>query len=176
MFSAVRAVWALASASVDTDLLQQLNDDIWHPFRLAYAHLDAPAFLNLHAPELIRAGGPAKQVLGFADYTDQIEKWFGELADRGSSVTISFRFIERIATEDLASERGIFQIVSIRADGDGRTFYGRFHTYARRIDGHWRICVDYDTDERSATLEEEYLAAIDVDDVEAFGAHDVTRA
>lgn len=166
----------LASVSVDTDLLRQLNHDIWHPFRVAYANLDAPAFLDLHAPELIRAGGPAKQVLGFADYTDQIEKWFAQLADRGSAVTISLRFVERIATEDLASERGIFQIVSKRADGDERTFYGRFHTYARRTDGRWRICTDYDTDERSATLEEEFLAAIDVDDVEAFGAQDVTRA
>ena len=92
------------------------------------------------------------------------------LADRGSTVAISFRFVERIGSRDLASERGIFQIVSKRADGDERTFYGRFHTYARRIDERWRICVDYDTDERSATLEEEFLAAADVDDVEAFSA------
>jgi ketosteroid isomerase-like protein len=161
-------VSALASDGVDTDLLRQLNEDIWHPFRLAYSRLDAAAFLGLHAPELVRAGGPAKQVLGFADYSDQIEKWFGELADRGSSVTISFRFVERIASNDLASERGIFRIGSKRADGDERTFYGRFHTYAHRTDGRWRICVDYDTDERSATLEEEFLSAVDVDDVEAF--------
>lgn len=114
-----------------------------------------------------RRTGPAKQAFGFADYSDQIEKWF---ADRGSSVSISFRFVERIASNDVASERGIFQMVSKRADGDGRTFYGRFHTYARRTDGRWRICVDYDTDERSATLEEEFLAAIDVDDVDAFAA------
>jgi hypothetical protein len=83
-------------------------------------------------------------------------------------VTISFRFVERIATNDLASERGIFQIVPKRADGDQRTFYGRFHTYARRTDGRWQICVDYDSDERSETLEGEFLAPIDVDDVTAF--------
>lgn len=153
---------------MDTDLLRQLNNDVWHPFRLAYARLDAPAFLELYAPELIRAGGPAKQVLGFPEYADQTETWFAELADRGSSVSISFRFVERIAANDVASERGIFQLVSTRADGDGRTFYGRFHTYSRRTDGRWRICVDYDTDERPATLEQEFLAAIDVDDVDAF--------
>ncbi|MEV6238910.1 DUF4440 domain-containing protein [Lentzea sp. NPDC051838] len=153
---------------MDTDLLRQLNDDIWHPFRLAYAKLDAPAFLDLHAPELIRAGGQTKELLGFEDYSDQVAKWFAGLADRGSSVTISFRFVERIASDALASERGIFQIRSRRANGDERTFYGRFHTYARRTDGRWRICVDYDTDERSATLESEFLAAVDADDVEAF--------
>lgn len=78
--------------------------------------------------------------------------------------------------EQPREQRGIFQIVSKRSDGDERTFYGRFHTYARRTDGGWRICADYDTDERSATLEEDFLAGIDVDDVEAFGAQDVTRA
>jgi ketosteroid isomerase-like protein len=152
---------------VDT-LLRQLNDDVWHPFRRAYGRLDAPAFLDLHSSELIRAGGPAKQVLGFTEYADQMEKWFAELADRGSSVSIAVRFVERIAANDVASERGIFQLVSTRADGDGRTFYGRFHTYSRRADGRWRICVDYDTDERSASLEEEFLAAAGVDDVDAF--------
>ena len=55
-------------------------------------------------------------------------------------------------------------------------FHGRFHTFSRCADGRWRICVDYDTDERSATLEEEFLAAIDVDDVEAFRALGATPA
>lgn len=111
-----------------------------------------------------------------AEYSDLIESWLAELADRGSSVSIVFRFVERIASSDLASERGIFQIVSKRSESDERTFYGRFHTCARRTDGRWRICIDYDTDERSATLGEEFLAAVDVDDVDAFSAPDTVRA
>lgn len=142
-------VRALASEGVGTDLLRQLNNDIWHPLRRAFAELNAPAFLGVHAPELIRAGGPPKQVFGFPDYSDQIGTWLAELADHGSSVSISFRFVERIASSDLASERGIFQLASTRASGDGRTFFGRFHT------------------------EEEFLAAIEVDDVDAFSAMNV---
>jgi len=74
-------------------------------------------------------------VLGLAEYSDQIESWFAELADRGRSVTIVFRFVERIASRDLASERGIIQIVSKRSASNERTFYGGFHTCARRTDG-----------------------------------------
>ncbi|GLY54246.1 DUF4440 domain-containing protein [Lentzea sp. NBRC 102530] len=155
---------------MDDDLVRQLNDDVWHPFRLAYGKLDAPAFLSLYSPDLIRAGGPAKEVLGYAEFAAQTESWFAELAERGSAVSISFRFVERIVAGDVASERGIFQLVATRADGDGRTFYGRFHTYSRRTDGRWRICVDYDTNERSETLEEEFQAAAAVDDVDAFRA------
>jgi hypothetical protein len=86
------------------------------------------------------------QVSGFAEYSDQTEKWFAELADRGSSVAISFRFVECI-----------FQIVSKRSDGDERTFYGHFRTCARRTNGHRRTYVDYE-----------------VDDVDAFSAQGVT--
>ena len=62
-------------------MLRQLNNDIWRPFRLAYSKLDASAFLDLYAPELIRAGGPAKQVFGFADYADQTEADHASLVD-----------------------------------------------------------------------------------------------
>ncbi|RAS63229.1 hypothetical protein C8D87_107378 [Lentzea atacamensis] len=64
LFGCVRASFGRA----DIDLLRQLNNDIWPPFRLAYSRMDVSAFLDLYAPELIRAGagGPAKQVFGFA--------------------------------------------------------------------------------------------------------------
>ncbi|MGW4209411.1 hypothetical protein ACWEIJ_15580 [Lentzea sp. NPDC004789] len=40
----------------------------------------------------------------------------------------------------------------------------------------WRICADYDTGERPATLQEEFLAGTEVDDAEAFSAQDTTNA
>lgn len=153
---------------MDTGLLRQLNNDIWHPFGEAYAALDVPAFLGLHSPDLIRAGGPGKQASGFAAYAAQIEEWFTELARRGSSVAITFRFVERLAANDVACERGVFEIVARRADGDQRVFHGRFHTFSRRLDGRWRIVADYDNDERPHTLAADFAAAAEVDDVGAF--------
>ncbi|MET9229704.1 hypothetical protein [Lentzea sp. NPDC003310] len=91
---------------MNPDLLGKLNNDIWHPFRLVYARLDASALLSLYSPELIRAGGPAKQVQGFA-----------ELSGGDSSVSVSCRFVERLVMDGVARERGIFQLVSTCADG-----------------------------------------------------------
>lgn len=76
----------------------------------------------------------------------------------------------------MASERGIFRIVATRADGDRRVFHGRFHTFARRSDGRWRIVADHDNDERPESLAVDYAAAVEVDDVEAFSGQGAATA
>jgi len=50
-------------------------------------------------------------------------------------------------TSDLANERGIYQIIATRKDKPDKVFYGKFHAFLRRVEGHWRIAVDYDSTE-----------------------------
>ncbi|WP_090102708.1 hypothetical protein [Lentzea jiangxiensis] len=73
-------------------------------------------------------------------------------------MSTTFRLVERIAAYDLASERGVSQLVSRRADDDGRTAPGP---------------LPHIRDERPRSLEEEFLAALGVD---AFNTKDVTKA
>ncbi len=117
----------------DNELLRELNNDIWHAF--SRVHGDADAFLALYAPDLIRAGGPTRNVLGFAEFAEITRQWLADLAERGSTVDIEFRFTERIAANGLASERGVFRMTARRATGEERVFYGRFHTFSRRTEG-----------------------------------------
>ena len=142
----------------DRALLAELDRDIWHAFRRAYAARDVEAFLALHLPELIRAGGPARDVHGYDEYAAQTGGFFAELTRRGDGIEIDFRFTERIAAAGLASERGVFRITATPAEGDQRVFYGRFHTFARKVDGRWRIAVDYDSNE-GGTVDAESFAA-----------------
>jgi ketosteroid isomerase-like protein len=145
------------------ELLRELNNDIWHALPRAYG--DADAYLALYTPDLIRAGGPTKKVQGFTEFAEITRQWFADLADRGSTVDLEFRFTERIAADDVASERGVFRMTARRASGDQRVFYGQFHTFARRIDGRWRIAVDYDSDENDTVTAESFEAATPVDDI-----------
>lgn len=140
-------------------LLRELNDHIWRAYRHAFRTGDADTFLALFAPDLIRAGGPAKTIEGFAEYDPVTRQWLAELALRGDSVDIEFRFTERIVRLDLASERGYYRLTAMRADGDRKVLYGRFHTFARRIEGRWRIVVDYDSDENASVTEADFAAA-----------------
>ncbi|MBB5960163.1 ketosteroid isomerase-like protein [Saccharothrix tamanrassetensis] len=145
--------------------LRGLNHDVWEPFRSAYGRLDAAGFMAVHGPDLIRAEGAAKRVRGRAEYATEIAEWFARVAASGDSLGIAFRFLERLADGDAASERGIYRIDAVRA-GAPKVFYGRFHVFCRRIDGRWRIVVDYD-DEEGAT-EEVFASGAAMDDVTAF--------
>ena len=147
----------------DNELLRELNNDIWHTFPRAYG--DADAFLALYSPDLIRAGGPTNKVQGYAEFAEITRQWFADLADRGSTVDIEFRFTERIADADLASERGVFRMTARRATGEEKVFHGRFHTFSRRIDGRWRIAVDYDSDENGTVTAETFELATPADDI-----------
>ncbi|HEX5118154.1 MAG TPA: nuclear transport factor 2 family protein [Pseudonocardiaceae bacterium] len=152
----------LRSRSAESDLLRELNDDIWRAYRRAYHDGDAEAFLALHSPDLIRAGGPAKTISGFVDYGAITRQWLAELAERGDSVDIEFRFTERIVGADVASERGVYRLTARRTSGEQKVMYGQFHTFARKTDGRWRIAVDYDSDENATA--EDFTAAKPMED------------
>jgi ketosteroid isomerase-like protein len=107
-------------------------------------------------------------VYGLTEYAAQTEQWFAELTERGDTIGIEFRFLERIVSVDVASERGVYRITAARAGGERRMMYGRFHTFARKTDGCWRIAVDYDSDEGGTVTEETFLAGAGIDDVAVF--------
>lgn len=149
-----------------TDLLTQLNRDIWNPFAAAYGALDADAFMDLNHPDVVHVDGTGGRITGYEEYAGQMRAFFAMVAERGDRIGIEFRFHERIAAGDLASERGLFRLSVVPADGGPRERYGRFHTVARRADGRWRFAVDYDTvDGADATA---FEAAAAVDDLARF--------
>jgi ketosteroid isomerase-like protein len=148
--------------------LEELNRDVWHPFVSAYGALDADAFVALYHPDLIRASGIAGEVLGFAGYAAQMREFFAKVAGFGDRLAIEFRFHERLAAGELASERGVFRLTVTPATGRPRTRYGRFHTYARRVDGRWRFAADYDTFDGGD--EAAFAEGAEIDDVARFSA------
>lgn len=149
-------------------MLRALNNDIWHAYRRAYGNGDAAAFLALHSPDLIRAGGPAQRIQGFPAHAAETGRWFAELAAGGDGVDIDFRFTERIAEGDLASERGRYRLTARRPGAEDKVFHGAFHLFARRIDGRWRIVVDYDSDEGATVTAEMFAEGAAIDDVRPF--------
>lgn len=144
-----------------TGLLAELNRDLWHPFVAAYAAVDADAFMALNHTDVVHISGAGKQINGYAEYAGQMREFFAMVAARGDRIGIEFRFHERIASGDLASERGLFRLSVVPADGELRTRYGRFHTVARKADGRWRFGVDYDTDEGADRAAFDDAAAVD---------------
>src|SRR5262245_59760372 len=134
--------------------LHELDRDIWQPFRRTYGDRDLAGYLDLYDRDLIRAGGPGRDVYGYDHLAADTPSWLAVIEERGDRLDIHFRFTERIAADGLASERGLYQITATLADGGNRVRYGRFHTFARQRDGRWRIVVDYDTEDPPVTADE----------------------
>jgi ketosteroid isomerase-like protein len=147
----------------DTSLLTELNRDVWQPFRTAYRAYDTEAYLALHTPDLIRVGGPRRTVQGYAEMAAETGPWFADAAAKRLPLAIDFRFTERLASGELASERGIYRIEV----GD-EVIHGRFHTFSRKVDGRWHLAVDYDSDDGATIDESTWSAAQPIDDLTAF--------
>lgn len=157
-----------AQAQANPELLKQLDRDIWIPFSEAFAAGDAERFMGIHSKDLVRVeGGGRKQVMGWAQYAEQNRRSFETQKSRGAKVAIDFRFLERIAGPEQASERGIFQFTmtpSTPPNAEPRRFYGKFHVVSRKENGVWKILVDYDSNEGGTIDEKSWQAAFARDD------------
>lgn len=149
-------------------LLEELNRQIWLPFSEAYTSGDPEPYLALHSPDLIRVEGNRRCLMDVMQYAAGIRQAFEQWKAAGSMVAVQFRFVERIVSEEAASERGIFQFSLTSATGEQRTFYGKFHVIARKEQGYWRIVVDYDSSEAGTITEATYVAAYAIGEVDRF--------
>lgn len=102
------------------------------------------------------------------EYSKDMRGFFAQQKDRGARFTIAFRFTERLARGDMAHERGVFAFTLAPKEGAARTFYGRFHTLARKDAGTWRFALDYDSNEGGTIDEAAFNAARAQDDIAPF--------
>lgn len=155
-------------ARQDPALLAELNRDIWTPFAEAFADGQPEKFLALQAPDYIRILGNDRVIRPLAEYAAGVKRSFLEWNANEVRVHIGFRFTERIVSGRHASERGIYELVQSNEDGDLDRIYGRFHVISRKIDGRWRMVVDYDSDLGLPADLNTYRAATAPDDFRAF--------
>ncbi len=151
-------------------VLAEINRDVWIPFQTAYAHGDAESFIALHAPDVIRIEGNGGWVGGFADYAARLREWFQWVDVQEGTLDIRFRFLERHASDDIASERGVYRLSLTYPDAEERVWYGRFHTISRKRGDTWRIAVDYDSDEDGTVTEETFYSGREMDELETSDA------
>lgn len=139
--------------------LKAINTDIWYPFTKAYETYDADLFKSLHDSNLIRVSGNQKSIISFDAYMSGFKnRW----QSKNRKQTISFRFIERIVSDNLASERGIYKLtVDLDSDSE-QSYYGQFHVIHKKINGKWKLILDYDSSENNTINEESYLKASEI--------------
>lgn len=158
-----------SNAQTNTEYLKEINRDIWQPFIEAYGNANVALYKSLHSADLIRAAGNEKKLFDYTPYFESTGVWFDNTKKEGGKLAIAFRFTERFANGIVASERGIYQLKGFDKNGTIQwTGYGKFHVFMRKIDGVWKIVVDYDSNEKNTIDEKTYLAAFALDDFEKY--------
>jgi hypothetical protein len=146
-------------------LLKEINRDIWIPFTESWAKNDVAQYNAIHAEDFIRVtGGSSQNMHDRESYATHNRQRFASRKQKNERMLIDFTFFERIADETMASERGIYHVTRISATGEEFQSYGRFHCFHKKINDHWFIAVDYDSDEGGVVTEADFKAgkAMDV--------------
>ena len=130
-----------------THPLEDINRDVWLPFRRSFAALDLDGFIDFHAPDLVRVEVGARWIGGRDEYATRVKRGFDYATERGDSFAIDFRFTTRIVADSAAFERGVYCSSIIAPDGGEQLFFGRFNTVSRRTEVGWRLTLDQDDDE-----------------------------
>lgn len=123
--------------------LQAIQDEIdaqiWRPFKEAYEARDAEAFMALHAPQVMRITMSGIRIGN--EYSETITQSFAR-PDQAPR-TIDFRFEQRLVKDSVAYEVGMYQLVV--QDDSRAVYFGRFHVVLKKENGQWLIHQDYDT-------------------------------
>lgn len=136
--------------------LKEINQQVWHVFTKAFETSDVELFKSIHSKDLIRVNGDNDIVKNLNEYLQGYEQNWKNPAINN---TISFRFIERINNEHVASERGIYKFTVNPGSYSENSYYGKFHVILRKEDNIWKLMVDYDSSENNTIDQEAYNKA-----------------
>lgn len=148
-----------APKPANPEILKAIDQDIWLPFIKAYTEGKADDYIALHSKNLIRPMGDSRRIDPYDKWAAGTRGMFKSFAERGTKVAIDFRFLERIANDDTASERGIYEFSLTNAKGETQKYYGKFHVILKKEAGRWTILMDYDSSEGRTINAEAFKAA-----------------
>ncbi len=149
----------------DREHLEDINK-VWEKFYMAFDSLEYKYMANIHAKDLIRISG-GKRISDYNKYIEGYKSTFENRKKDSIQSKISLRFFERINNEHVASERGIYKLISIK-EGKEKRYYGEFHVILKKEEDEWKIWMDYDNNPDNSIGEEQYMTCYSIDNFEPF--------
>lgn len=149
-------------------LWDAINRDIWKPFSEGYRTSQPEKYIALHSKDFIRGEGSNKQVKNLTQYAESVRQMFDNVVKDKAKLELNFRFLERIASEQSASERGIYEFIYTNIKGEKQTFYGKFHVFLRKENGVWKILVDYDSNENNTINAQSFQKGFGLEEFEKY--------
>jgi len=135
----------------------KINKDIYINFSKAYDSLDYNLFASIHSSDMIRISGNGGEIKNVKTYLEGYKKRWNDPNRKPAS--INFRIFERILSDSLTSDRGIYRVTYTTDKGKAKDSYGKFHVLLKLENDSWRIVIDYDSNENKTINKQSYESA-----------------
>ena len=146
--------------------LAEINK-VWKKFCEGFNSHRPELLREVHSEDLIRVSG-GQRVSGYDDCMRRYEASIKNTLEKKVESTLTLRFIERVSDENSASDRGIYQLKRKEPGKEEKQYYGKFHAFMRKINGEWKIVVDYDSTEGDTIGKSDFMNALHMDEINAF--------
>ena len=123
-------------------------------FSEAFAAKNYDLFASIHSKEMIRVSGNGGDIKDVKTYLEGYQKRWSD-ANR-KPTPIDFRLLERITSDSLVSDRGIYRVTYQNDASEIKYSYGEFHVLLKLEENHWKIIMDYDSDENKSINKESF--------------------
>ncbi|WP_025664038.1 Cif family virulence factor [Aquimarina megaterium] len=148
---------------------KKINADMYGNFSKAFETLDYDLFASIHSKEMIRISGNGGEIKKANAYLKGYEKRWSVPSKKPA--LIDFRLFERIYSDSLVSDRGIYRVTYIDDSNQTKHSYGQFHVILKIEDKSWKIWVDYDSDENKSINKDSYDAAFSISEYKKYWKH-----
>lgn len=127
-------------------LHNKINHDMYENFSEAFTTLNYDLFASIHSKEMIRvSGGYGGEIKDVKTYLEGYKKRWSTTTQKPAP--IDFRLLERVTSDSLVSDRGIYRVTYKNDTGETKYSYGKFHVILKLEGSDWKIIMDYDSDE-----------------------------
>ncbi|WP_108809347.1 DUF4440 domain-containing protein [Aquimarina spinulae] len=148
---------------------KKINADMYGNFSKAFETLDYDLFASIHSKEMIRISGNGGEIKKASAYLKGYKKRWSVPSKKPAP--IDFRLFERIYSDSLVSDRGIYRVTYIDDTNQTKHSYGQFHVVLKMEDKNWKIWIDYDSDENKSINKDNYDAAFSISEYKKYWKH-----
>lgn len=132
----------------ESSIHDKINLDMYDNFSKAYKTSDYNLFASIHSKEMIRVSGDGGSIKKVDQYLKGYQKRWS--VPKKNPPSIDFRLLERVHSDSLVSDRGIYKVTYTSEDNQTTYSYGKFHVILKLEDGNWKIALDYDSNENKS--------------------------
>ena len=136
-------LFSICSFAQDQEAIQnEIDQNLWKPFKTAFETLDATALNALYADQVLRVTPNGIDTEN--SFKEANMKRFEDNQMNKTSIQLDFWFDSRHSNNDTSYEVGFYRMTLTNPEKIN-TIYGQFHIVLKKEGGKWRITQDWDT-------------------------------